>query len=223
MTDGTPEHVTTTEARAGATPHVTRVVLGVGPAAGDRHFRADIVHRPLSPTSMCSNEAYHADRRRASPRSKRGGYPVSRRPDSDEADADAPRAGAAARRRVQGPAGAGDPASARVRPLAVGQPRPRRRSGPGNAAQGVGGAQALPGRDQHARLDLHHPAQPVPEPDAPRPLQGRMGRCHRRQDPRRAGQPGPPCRAGRHAARADAPAAAAARGADPGRRRRLCL
>ena len=30
MTDGTPEHLTTTEARAGATPHMTRVVLGVG-------------------------------------------------------------------------------------------------------------------------------------------------------------------------------------------------
>jgi hypothetical protein len=30
MTNGTPEHLTSTEARAGATPHVTRVVLGVG-------------------------------------------------------------------------------------------------------------------------------------------------------------------------------------------------
>ena len=30
MTDETPEHLTATEARAGATPHVTRVVLGVG-------------------------------------------------------------------------------------------------------------------------------------------------------------------------------------------------
>ena len=30
MTNGTPEHLTTTQARAGATPHVTRVVLGVG-------------------------------------------------------------------------------------------------------------------------------------------------------------------------------------------------
>ena len=30
MTDATPEHVTATEARAGTTPHVTRVVLGVG-------------------------------------------------------------------------------------------------------------------------------------------------------------------------------------------------
>ena len=29
MTDGTPERLTTTEARAGTTPHVTRVVLGV--------------------------------------------------------------------------------------------------------------------------------------------------------------------------------------------------
>jgi len=29
MTDGTPERLTATEARAGATPHVTRVVLGV--------------------------------------------------------------------------------------------------------------------------------------------------------------------------------------------------
>jgi hypothetical protein len=29
MTNGTPEHLTATEARAGATPHVTRVVLGV--------------------------------------------------------------------------------------------------------------------------------------------------------------------------------------------------
>jgi hypothetical protein len=29
MTDGSPEHLTTTEARAGVTPHVTRVVLGV--------------------------------------------------------------------------------------------------------------------------------------------------------------------------------------------------
>ena len=43
------------------------------------------------------------------------------------------------------------------------------------------------------------------------------------QDPRRAGQPGPPYRAWRHAARADAPAAAAARGADPRRRGRLRL
>jgi hypothetical protein len=30
MTDATPERLTTTEARAGTTPHVTRVVLGVG-------------------------------------------------------------------------------------------------------------------------------------------------------------------------------------------------
>jgi hypothetical protein len=30
MTNGSPEHLTTTEARAGATPRVTRVVLGVG-------------------------------------------------------------------------------------------------------------------------------------------------------------------------------------------------
>ena len=30
MSNGTPEHLTTTEARAGTTPHVTRVVLGVG-------------------------------------------------------------------------------------------------------------------------------------------------------------------------------------------------
>ena len=30
MTDGTPERLTATEARAGTTPHVTRVVLGVG-------------------------------------------------------------------------------------------------------------------------------------------------------------------------------------------------
>ena len=30
MTDVTPERLTTTEARAGTTPHVTRVVLGVG-------------------------------------------------------------------------------------------------------------------------------------------------------------------------------------------------
>ncbi len=30
MTNGSPEHLTTTEARAGTTPHVTRVVLGVG-------------------------------------------------------------------------------------------------------------------------------------------------------------------------------------------------
>jgi hypothetical protein len=30
MTHGTPELLTATEARAGATPHVTRVVLGVG-------------------------------------------------------------------------------------------------------------------------------------------------------------------------------------------------
>ena len=29
MTDDSPEHLTTTEARAGTTPHVTRVVLGV--------------------------------------------------------------------------------------------------------------------------------------------------------------------------------------------------
>lgn len=29
MTDGTPERLTTTEARAGTTPHVTRAVLGV--------------------------------------------------------------------------------------------------------------------------------------------------------------------------------------------------
>jgi len=30
MTDARPEHLTTTEARAGVTPHVNRVVLGVG-------------------------------------------------------------------------------------------------------------------------------------------------------------------------------------------------
>jgi hypothetical protein len=30
MSNDTPEHLTTTEARAGVTPHVTRVVLGVG-------------------------------------------------------------------------------------------------------------------------------------------------------------------------------------------------
>jgi hypothetical protein len=30
MTDGTPERLTATEARAGATPRATRVVLGVG-------------------------------------------------------------------------------------------------------------------------------------------------------------------------------------------------
>jgi hypothetical protein len=30
MTNGSPEQLTTTEARAGATPRVTRVVLGVG-------------------------------------------------------------------------------------------------------------------------------------------------------------------------------------------------
>jgi len=30
MTDGTPERLTAIEARAGVTPHVTRVVLGVG-------------------------------------------------------------------------------------------------------------------------------------------------------------------------------------------------
>ena len=30
MTDGSPERLTATEARAGTTPHVTRVVLGVG-------------------------------------------------------------------------------------------------------------------------------------------------------------------------------------------------
>jgi len=30
MTDGTPEHLTTTEARAGTTPHMTRFVLGIG-------------------------------------------------------------------------------------------------------------------------------------------------------------------------------------------------
>jgi len=30
MPDATPERLTATEARAGVTPHVTRVVLGVG-------------------------------------------------------------------------------------------------------------------------------------------------------------------------------------------------
>ncbi len=30
MTDERPEHVTTTEARAGATPHMTRYVLSIG-------------------------------------------------------------------------------------------------------------------------------------------------------------------------------------------------
>ena len=30
MADEQPEHLTTTQARAGTTPHVTRVVLGVG-------------------------------------------------------------------------------------------------------------------------------------------------------------------------------------------------
>ena len=32
MTDDEPEHLTTTEARQGATPHMTRYVLGVGMA-----------------------------------------------------------------------------------------------------------------------------------------------------------------------------------------------
>ena len=32
----------------------------------------------------------------------------------------------------------------------------------------MGGAAALPGRDQHAGVDLYHPAQPVSQPDAPR-------------------------------------------------------
>ena len=31
MTEVWPEHLSTTEARAGVTPHVTRVVPGVGP------------------------------------------------------------------------------------------------------------------------------------------------------------------------------------------------
>ncbi len=53
--------------------------------------------------------------------------------------------------------GAGHSASARIRPLAVGQPRSRRRSGAGDAAQGVGRARPVPGRHQHARVDLHHP------------------------------------------------------------------
>jgi len=30
MSDQRPEHVTTTEARAGSTPHMTRYVLGIG-------------------------------------------------------------------------------------------------------------------------------------------------------------------------------------------------
>jgi len=30
MSNGTPEHLTTTEARAGVTPRVTRAVLGAG-------------------------------------------------------------------------------------------------------------------------------------------------------------------------------------------------
>ena len=30
MPDEQPEHITTTEARAGSTPHMTRYVLGVG-------------------------------------------------------------------------------------------------------------------------------------------------------------------------------------------------
>ena len=30
MADDDPQHVTTTEARAGATPHMTRYVLGIG-------------------------------------------------------------------------------------------------------------------------------------------------------------------------------------------------
>ena len=30
MSNGTPDHLTATQARAGMTPHVTRVVLGVG-------------------------------------------------------------------------------------------------------------------------------------------------------------------------------------------------
>jgi len=32
MSDERPEHVTTTEARAGATPHMTRYVLSIGVA-----------------------------------------------------------------------------------------------------------------------------------------------------------------------------------------------
>ena len=179
----------TTEARAGATPHMTRYVLGIGTGAGDR----DCSRSSCSLTAECltltqSRMVRQASADRRSDVRQTGGDLDGRRTSSEERTTEARRrARPAVRSRVQGPAGGGDPASARLRPLAVGQPRPRRRSRPGNAAQGLGGAQALPGRHQHARLDLHHPAQPVPQPDAPRPLQGRMGRDHRRprSSPRR--------------------------------------
>ena len=61
-----------------------------------------------------------------------------------------------------------------------GQSRDGGRPGAGNAAEGLDGAQALPGGYQHARLDLHYPAQPVPEPGPSRALQGRLGRPGRR-------------------------------------------
>ena len=38
------------------------------------------------------------------------------------------------------------------------QSRRRRRPGAGNAVEGVGGTASVPGRHEHARLDLHHPA-----------------------------------------------------------------
>jgi RNA polymerase sigma-70 factor (ECF subfamily) len=44
-------------------------------------------------------------------------------------------------------------------PVAVGQPRPWRRSGPGNAAEGVGPRASASRPAPTARLDLHHPAQ----------------------------------------------------------------
>ena len=205
---------------AAATPHVTRYVLGWGLAARHPASRSlSIWHTPIDGADVARCLRRGAAARRKGVRQMTGGRGAGRR----RRRGGAGRLGAAVRRRVQARARPGHPASARLRPLAVGQPRPRRRSRPGDAAQGLGGAQALPGRHQHARLDLHHPAQPVPQPDAPRPLQGRMGRADRLEDPRGAGEPGPADRARRHAAGADAPAAAAARGADPRRRRRLRL
>ena len=87
---------------------------------------------------------------------------------------------------VQAATRRGDPDAARLRPLAVGQPRPRGRPGAGDAGQGDRQPRQVPDGNQPARLAGDHPAQPVLFRGPP-PLAGGLGRRgHPRRAPRRA-------------------------------------
>ena len=159
MQTSEPEHISTTRrARRLDAAHDPLRARARGLGSGDRRFSScclsggnPYLHGAAAPFGFVGRHA------RFSSGADGGG--LSRREDPTKTgDGRRRLAAPAARRRLQGSARAGHPASARLRPLALGQPRPRRRSRPGNAAEGLGGAQALPGRHQHARLDLHHPA-----------------------------------------------------------------